>query len=88
MDQESSASVAEAFGSVAILQSRRDRWPDALSGLFGLRSIQWRQFEPEVILLAVGVGRRHSGDQCEHRSQHYGRVAGAISPSAGNDVDF
>ena len=30
-------------------------WPDAAPGVFGLRSIQikWRQFEPEVILMAV-----------------------------------
>ena len=28
-------------------------WPDAPPGIFALRSIKWRQFEPEVILLAV-----------------------------------
>jgi hypothetical protein len=29
-------------------------WPDAPPGLFGLGLFKWRQFEPEVILLAVG----------------------------------
>jgi hypothetical protein len=35
-------------------------WPDASPGLFGLRLFKWRQFEPEVILLAVGWYLRFS----------------------------
>jgi transposase-like protein len=35
-------------------------WPDAPPGLFGLRLFKWRQFEPEVILLAVGWYLRFS----------------------------
>jgi hypothetical protein len=34
-------------------------WPDAPPGIFGLWSI-WRQFQPEVILLAVGWYLRFS----------------------------
>jgi hypothetical protein len=36
-------------------------WPDAPSGVFGLRFIQMaRQFEPEIILMAVGWYLRFS----------------------------
>jgi hypothetical protein len=35
-------------------------WPDASPGPFGLRSVQVAQFEPEVILLAVGWYLRFS----------------------------
>ena len=35
-------------------------WLDAPSGLFGLRPVKWRQFEPEVILLAIGWYLRFS----------------------------
>jgi IS6 family transposase len=35
-------------------------WPDAPPGLFGCGLFKWRQFEPEVILLAVGWYLRFS----------------------------
>ena len=35
-------------------------WPDAPPGLFSVRLFKWRQFEPEVILLALGRYLRFS----------------------------